>query len=249
MPEMKDTEKPIVDDQFWFELSKEIVKNAPDKQNEAGAKLQTLIVWLWGIYTAGATVGISLSKTSYSLPTILLIASPSIVLIVAYWVAVWVQMPINAKFDPRIPKDIMRAYLKGVKTKSWRLAIALSLSLIAASLVSSALIAASLSKQATSPNFKAYHYVRDDYDIIALSGRFPADTKINLRIASFPPSGSPIISKELPYITSTSGELQESIELKSTAKKYEVAVEWKEEDGLVRCLKRTILAESKDKQL
>ncbi|MBI5875022.1 MAG: hypothetical protein HZB81_04130 [Deltaproteobacteria bacterium] len=241
MPEM-------INDKFWFELSKEIVKNGTEKRNEAGAKLQTLIAWLWGIYTAGATVGISLSKTSYSLPIILLIASPSIVLIVAYWVAVWVQMPVSAKFDPRIPQDIMRAYLKGVKTKSWRLTIAVSLSFIAAVLVSFALIVASLSKEGASPNFKAYHHAKDDSNFIAISGRFPADTKIILRIISFPPSGSPIISKELPYITSSSGELQESIELKPTTDKYDVAVEWKEEDGLVRSLKRMLLVESKDKQ-
>lgn len=241
MPEM-------IDDNFWFELAKEIVKNGTEKRNEAGAKLQTLISWLWGIYTAGATVGISLSKTSYSLPVILLIASPSIVLIVAYWVAVWVQMPLSAKFDPRIPKDIMRAYLKGTKIKSYRLAIALSLSFIAAVLVSFALVVASLSKQVTPPNFRAYYHAKEGHNIIALSGHFPTD-KIVLKITPFTRSGSPDINKEKELLlTSLSDQSQPNIEVDFVADKYRVTAEWEDKDGLLHSLTQIVIPENKGKK-
>ncbi|MGB7292165.1 MAG: hypothetical protein WBD99_08335 [Thermodesulfobacteriota bacterium] len=202
MPQTREPARPTVDDQYWFELSKKIVESGTSSRNEAAAILQTMIVFFWGIYTASATVGIALSETSYSLPIILMIASPSIVLIAAYWVAVWVQMPVQAQFDPRIPKQIKEAYIKGVNTKSRRLAAALALSLIAAILVSSALIAASVSKQATSRNFLVYHHPKDGHNIIALSGHFHADTKIILQIT---PSVGPVISKV--YVTPQSGEL------------------------------------------
>lgn len=246
-PAEKKQAKPAIDDQFWFDVSKEMVESAISKRNEAAAKLQKFIVWLWGIYTASAAVGIALSKTSYSLPVIILIASPSAILIFAYWLALWVQMPVPTRFDRRIPEEIRNAHRKGVNTKSWKLRCAIVLSLFAAVLVSLALIAASLSKQAVPPNFKAYYQTIQKRDIIAVAGRFPADTKIILRISSVPRSTVPGASKELLYVTSQSGEIQKNIELDFTADKYDVEVEWQEKDGLVRSLKRTvILKKNKD---
>ncbi len=247
MTENKKPVKPTIDAQFWFDLSKKMVEDAASKRNEAAVKLQKFTVWLWGIYTASAAVGIALSKTSYSLPVIILIASPSTVLIFAYWLALWVQMPVPTRFDRRIPAEIRNAHKKGVKTKSLKLKWAIVLSLIAAVLVSFALIAASLSKQAVPPNFKAYYQAIQKRDIISIAGHFPADTKIILRISAVPRSTVPGASKELLYVTSQSGELQKNIELDFTAKKYDVEVEWQEKDGLVRSLRRTvILKKNKD---
>jgi len=234
-PVEKKIAKPAIDKQFWFDLSKEMVEGAASKRNEAAVKLQKFIVWLWGIYTASAAVGIALSKTSYSLPVIILIASPSTILIFAYWLALWVQMPVPARFDRRIPAEIRDAHKKGVKTKSRKLKCAIVLSLISAVLVSLALIAASLSKQAVPHNFEAYYQTIQKQDIIAIAGHFPADIKITLRISAVPDA-----SKEYIYITSQSGELQKNIELDFTADKYDVEVEWQEKDGLVRSLRRTV---------
>ena len=235
---------PIVNDQFWFEFSKKMVEIGQSKRDDAAAKLQTMIGWFWGIYTAGAAVGISLSQTSYSLPIILLIASPSIVLIAAYWVSVWVQMPVEVQFDPRIPNDIKNAYIKGINIKGRKLTAAIALSASAAILVSTALIASSLSKKVPIPNFQAFHHVKEGHDIIALSGYFPPEKKVIVRITSFPRTGSPVISKELFYVMSPSGELQSNIEFDTTSDKYEVIAEWKEEDELFRSLRRTIVRKS-----
>lgn len=245
MPQTSESVKPQVDDQYWFEFSKKMVDSGVTSRNEAAAKLQTLIVWLWGIYTASAAVGISLSKTFYSLPIILLIASPSFVLIIAYWLAHWVQMPIGAKFDPRIPWDIKQAYLKAVNAKSKRLFATLALSLLAAVLVSFALIAASVTKQATPPNFQAYYRSIDGHNLILISGHLPADTEIVLKIApiNYGPAG---IVKT--YMTPPSGELTDNIELPSPVQhEYEASAEWREKDGLVRSMMRRVLAEKTGK--
>ena len=234
-PVEKKTAKPAIDKQFWFDLSKEMVEGAASKRNEAAGKLQKFIVWLWGIYTASAAVGIALSKTSYSLPVIILIASPSAILIFAYWLALWVQMPVPIQFDRRISAEIRDAHKKGVKTKSRKLNWAIALSLISAVLVSLALIAASLSKQAVSSDFKAYYETIQERNAIVVAGHFPTDTKITLRISAVPGA-----SKEYIYITSHSGELQKNIELDFTSDKYDVEVEWQEKDGLVRSLRRTV---------
>jgi hypothetical protein len=233
--------RPEVDDQYWFDLSKEMVQGAASNRNEAAAKLQTMVVWLWGIYTASAAIGLALSKTSYPLIITILIASPSVFLIAAYWLAAWVQMPVGVQFDPRIPEDIKGAYTKGLKSKRQRLAVALAVSLFAAILVSASLIGASLSKQAAAADFQAYHHTQEGPDTIAVSGHLPPDTKIVLRITTSSTPDSPGMSKELLYVTSPTGELQTSIALDFAADKYDVTLEWKEEDGLARSLKRAVL--------
>ncbi len=124
--------------------------------------------------------------------------------------------------------------------KGRKLICAIGLSLVAAILVSTALIAASLSKQAASPNFKAYCYTEQKLDIIALSGQFPADEMIVLRIS---PLGIPVEPKKIVYITTESGELKTNIKLDFIADKYEVTVEWQENDGLLRSLERKVLPE------
>lgn len=181
----------------------------------------------------------------YSLPVIILIASPSAILIFAYWFAVWVQMPVAVRFDRRIPEDIKNACNEGVRTKKRKLICSIILSLFAAVLVSSALIAASLSKQTSPPHFKAYCFTKQERDIIAVSGLLPADTKIILRISSVPRLVSSEKSKECLYVTSQLGVLQTNIELVFTADKYEVTIEWQEDDGLVRSLERTVISERK----
>jgi hypothetical protein len=249
MPETEESVRPLVDDRFWFESSKEMVQNATSSRNEAAAKLQTMIAWFWGIYTASASVGVALSKSTYSFPIILLIASPSVVLIAAYWVAVWVQMPIRAEFDPRIPSDIKRAYHKGIKIKNWKLNVAIALSFVAAAMVSVALIAASLSKQKSSLNFRAYyHTTKKGHNIIALSGPFPTD-KIVLRITPFTPSGSLDINKEKELLlTSLSDQSQPNIEIDFVADKYTVTAEWEDEDGTLHSLTQIVIPKNNEKK-
>ncbi len=236
--------KPKVDAQYWFDLSKEMVQNSTLIRNEAAAKLQTMIAWFWGIYTASATVGIGLSKTTYPIWVIWLIAVPIPFLLIAYWLTIWTQMPVQLTFDPKIPSDIEDAYLEGVKSKGIKLNAALTLSLIATIFVAVALLAASTSKQTIPPNFQAHLQKMDRGDIIVVAGHFPSETNIVLRAKPVPPMKVKKTSKEFIYPTTQSGELQYNFKFDLFADKYELAAEWVEKDGLTRSLTRSILRES-----
>jgi len=76
---------------------------------------------------------------------------------------------------------------------------------------------------------------------------FPADTNVIVRIASVQKSTTPIESEEFPYITTKSGELQQSIKLKTTGDKYDVSIEWSKE-GLTHSLKRTVASQGEEKE-
>jgi hypothetical protein len=137
---------PLIDHAYWFDYSKKMIDGAQNKREAAAASIQKLVVWLWGIYTASAAIGFTLSGKELSFWPAILIAAASGALIIVYWGTVWVQVPITIAFDPRSPTEIESAYSKAVKTKSFRLSMTLFGSVIAAIMVSLALMVASVVK-------------------------------------------------------------------------------------------------------
>src|SRR4030042_1439308 len=211
---MMPSAKPMVDDQYWFDVSKEMVKNSDAKLDEAISKLKTLILWLWGIYTTSATVGVTVGlhffKTTFHPLIITLMASPSAILILAYCLAVCAEMPIQTPFDPRIAKDINMAYNKQINSKTWRLYLALFFALIAAILVSFALRMITLGRLEIPFSFEATIVkVHEQTADIAFSGHFPKGVAISLRIIPLPTQKYPDKQEEFHLLASqTSGELQ-----------------------------------------
>jgi hypothetical protein len=143
--------KPKIDHQFWFDYSERIVKSATESGDAAASKLQSLALWLWGVYTGGAAIGFALASKRLSPEATLLIALGSVCIISVYWAAVWVQIPIVAEFDPRSPDEIIELYSAAVYTKKKRLKLTLALSAFAAVYVSFALIMAAVSKGTLPP--------------------------------------------------------------------------------------------------
>lgn len=236
--------KPSVDDQHWFDESKRMIESAASSRNEAGAKLQTMVGWLWGIYTASAAIGISLSNASYPGWVIALIAAPSPMLIASYWLAVWTQMPVSVQFDPRVPKQIKLAYIKGIETKGKRLQCALGMSLLAAFFVSAGLISASLVKEDTKVGFKAFHHDTNGQNSVSIKGTFPIKGQLTFRIKQFPvPKAGPKV-QVYKTLSPDSGDLLLTIPIGFKADKYIVAAEWQDSEGVTRSISRTISAQS-----
>jgi hypothetical protein len=154
MPD-SETVRPALDDAYWFAYSKELVDKAITSRNEQAARLQNLVVWLWGIYTASAAVGLTLGKAHFGPLTTAFIALPSLLLIVAYVFAVGAQTPIDVEFDVQSATKIKNAYTESVNRKKKFLGRAHLLSFVAGIFVGIALIVASFAKQAPSPEFAA----------------------------------------------------------------------------------------------
>jgi len=97
-----------------------------------------MVTWFWSIYTTAITIG---AITSKNLPgyVFALLAAPSAILILAYWMTVRAQMPAEVRFDPRSPDDIQKAFSTGMVTKKKALSLALLFSLLAAIVVGAGL--------------------------------------------------------------------------------------------------------------
>ena len=235
--------KPRVDDQFWFDISKQIVEGALTRRDEAAAKLQKLIAWLWAIYTASAALGLTLTKAAYPPAVIALIVAPSPVLVLAYVLAVFVEMPRTVQFDARAPRQIEREYHTTLLKKASRLRWSLAATSLAAALVSVAIIAASVSKQTAPYDFTAHLNNIGQQQTISLAAVLPPSTLIVLRFTALNTAGKIRgTPEEFRYTSTEAGDLYMNIPLRAQADAYEVILAWQEPGGPLRTLTRAIAA-------
>ena len=220
---------PKIDDAYWFAYSESLIGGAQTKREAAAAAIQKLVVWLWGVYTASAAVGFTLSGKELSFWPALIIAAASGALILVYWGTVWVQVPIQIEFDPRSPTEIKTAYNKSVKIKSRRLSITLLGSVIAAIMVSFALIVASVSKPVKRDfsDIRASIETIDGKSMVSITAWVGETKKVSLTVT--PVSGKEKSGKNITNVVlpTKEGLLQTSIDLQTiTFKTVLLNLQW-----------------------
>src|ERR1700685_1472848 len=94
---------PKVDARYWFNYSEGIVTKALEGRDQAAAKIQNLVIWLWLVYTTYTAVGFALSTKQVPVGIKAMIALTSMALVGVYWATVWVQMRIGGRLDPGSP--------------------------------------------------------------------------------------------------------------------------------------------------
>ncbi len=241
---------PQVNDAYWFSYSKDLKNNAFKSRDDAAAKLQTLVTWLWGIYTAGAAVGFALAGKGLSFWPKFWIAAASGALIVVYWCTVWVQIPKLVAFAPNSVEEIEEAYNKGLLVKHHRLLVTLTLSVVAAVLVAISLMVASVAKEERPqpPTMAAAVKTIEGKRFLSLTAMVPPKTEtVTVTIkpkksetATVPPGKKevpPPKSKVKPgipaaesriavYAPTEEGRVQVSIPLEGLAPPLEVTLAW-----------------------
>ncbi len=236
--------QPLVDDKYWFDYSEKHVSTAVERRDKAAAKLQNLVLWLWGIYTTYAAVGFVLSKKPIGLLSTILIAAASAFLIAVYVGTVWIQMPVvkNSGFDPRSPTDIRMLYYNIVSVKEFRLRVTLVLSIIAAIMVTVALIVASVSKAGQEgPNgFIAKVYSQENKHFIALTANIGNAEKALVAIKPIPSRQDPSETTTFVFSPTEKGLIQTSIPVSSKVNQFEVSLEWKDKSRMKTMFVRTV---------
>lgn len=235
---------PKVDDQFWFDRSADAVTMAPTRINEAAGKVATALVWLWGIYTATVSIGITLPAKTAGLPTftVILLILPVPLLLFAYVCAVWAQIPRHASFEPNAPLTIQREFSRDMSGRRTRLGVALALAGASAVLVSIAIMTASAVRPPPTPpmmpSLRAVLLPSETGPAaVAFTGSFPPATTVTFRLV--PIAGSDWDkSKEvtkLSLISTDTGIIQSEVRCVEGVKAVDVVAEWSQ-DGSRRGL-------------
>ena len=225
--------QPEVNDQFWFDRSKDAIQNAPSQISDAGSKIATTLIWLWGAYTAAISIGAAInSKFDVPFVTGIILVLPIPLLLLGYFFANWAQVCKLVEFDPRSPTEIQQAYDRSLHIRTRRLNIAIGLAVTSAALVAIAIALASLSKPTRQ---FAIHGIlqpqRHGADMLLLTGHFPANTSIMFRFIALDEDGWNHVSdwtrvSNVSFMSSDSGDVQVTVPLNHNPAGYHVIAEW-----------------------
>jgi hypothetical protein len=241
-PAARESPRPLVDDAYWFERSKDMVQGASSKRTEAAGKLQTTIGWFWTIYAAAAVVGVSFADKDFGLWASILIVLPIPFLVLAYWLAGWAQIPVGVQFDPRAPDEIRLAHEYSARKKKQRLGSATLVSLIGALFVTIAILTASYVDDESEPE-PGFAAVFDDGGTnpqLAVGGDFPSGSRVVITVT--PKDGT---ARRRIAVAPSSGEVQQVIRV-PVAASYEVTATWDEEKVGTRSLTKMVAGQKSD---
>ena len=111
----------MVDDAFWLKYAKDHTEKATDLVNSGADKLDSFLTWAWGIYTTVFTAAIILNQVSDSASSRIIMALPVIIIPIAKFLCIRVQLPVFAKYFPDIPDSIVQDLYSAVINKKHKL--------------------------------------------------------------------------------------------------------------------------------
>lgn len=236
--------KPKIDDQFWFELSEQLVRDTQQGAAEAAEKLQRFVEWLWGIYTGGAVIGLTLSPQSFSRLQLIFIALGSFALVLVYWCAVYVQLPVTVEFDPRSPTEIKSAYKFAVEKKNRRLRWTILFSALAAILMTFGLVWDKLSTPPsnTAPWFEASLHGQGQTRVLALTGEILSVAKVVVKVQPAAATAETPTAEFALLPFGERGRLQTSLPVNFDTDALKVKLEWPDARGIIQ-LSRIVTSE------
>jgi len=171
----------IINDEYWLNYGKQGVINSVSARNEGASKLEKMVLWFWGLYTASFTIGVSINLIDAPSWVLGFLGFPIISLIITYWLCVWTQLPIVSTFDPRIPYEIKLGYNRTLKEKNWRFNLALGGTLVSSIVLAFALFSLSFVNKKEITTVTSFITVNKE---LAISGTFPKSTLLTTALDS-----------------------------------------------------------------
>jgi len=227
----------IINDEYWLNYGKQGVINSVTARNEGASKLEKMVLWFWGLYTASFTIGVSINLIEAPTWVLGFLGLPIITLIITYWLCIWTQLPIVSTFDPRIPFEIKLGYNRTVKEKNFRFNMALGGTLISSIVLAFALFSLSfVDKKATC---SVTSFISDSKELLVISGNFPKTTLITTTLDSLNENKHKVQFYSNIYKVQENGVFNLNVPLKSIPKTIIISTTWKEnsiDKGFVQTL-------------
>src|ERR1051325_1358259 len=94
----------MINDAYWLKFAKDHVSNAITARDDAANKLDGFLTVVWGIYTAAFTAAVAFGNVSATSKIIMIL--PVIIIPVAKFLCIHVQLPVPVNFYPNVPDSI-----------------------------------------------------------------------------------------------------------------------------------------------
>lgn len=216
----------MLNDEYWLAYAKKSTENSLTARNEGAAKLEKMVLWFWGLYTASFTIGVSINAIDAPVGVLAFLALPIVTLIATYWLCIWTQMPVTSQFDPRIPHEIMSGYNTAVREKTIRFNLSLIGTVISSLSLAGALFALAFVDKKESISVKASFNTKKDRIII--SGTLPKNATVITTVDTGGGSSRKSVFYSNIHKTQDNGFFNLNIPADTTSKSYGICVEWEE---------------------
>ena len=118
-----------IDRDFWLDFAKESIVKAIETREKAADKLDTFLMWLWGIYTGIFTLASLLNYVSSDVWQLIFVAPPVLIIMISRFFCLVVAIPgtqsgKNAYADPNVVASIIDSYQITVEKKRKQLLVA-----------------------------------------------------------------------------------------------------------------------------
>lgn len=219
----------MVDDFYWLKRGTTFLDAGISSREEAASKLVTGTGWFWTVYTTVALVGVALADRDVSTWVSILIALPTLLLVVAYLYSLRAMMPFDGFFTPNDPKDIEAAYKNALAEKKRRLRDAFIATVGAAAAVLIATIATALSAPGRANEISTSIDRRGSSIDLLVDGQFEPHEEVTLLVTTTEASGTErLIAQDIGRASST-GELTEEMSFESDSEKGSIEVRWSDD--------------------
>jgi hypothetical protein len=216
----------IINDEYWLNYGKQGVINSVTARNEGASKLEKMVLWFWGLYTASFTIGVSINVIDAPTWVLAFLGLPIITLIITYWLCVWTQLPIVSTFDPRIPYEIKLGYNRTLKEKNLRFKLALGGTLFSSIILAFALFSLSFVEKKDTTSFSSF--ISENKEILVVSGTFPKSTLLTTTLDSLDEKKHKVQFYSNTYKVQDNGVFNLNVPLKITPKSIIVSTTWKD---------------------
>lgn len=115
---MPDKSDILEQDDFWLAQGRKLITDSIGAQDKAGDALRQGIAWFWSAYTASALISTAIGDRSPTLGITLLLATPSLLLIAAYMLALSIRRPTNTDVFLDSPTSVKDAHELAMRRKS-----------------------------------------------------------------------------------------------------------------------------------
>lgn len=226
MPDEKPLADLVVGDRFWLGYAQQMVKAAVAAPDRRAEQLTNEIAWFWTVYSAAALVFLTTRAQAPPLAVSVLLALPTVLLIVGYFMASRVRAPIQLKFDPRVPSEIEAAHRKAVSHKNRALTVAEVITGLAAACVLIGIVFALTATSSPKTDLHGYLGSQGSQKLLLL-GAFPKEAVVRIRVQTPGTAAAPAKEVFLLHRASATGELRSELDVPE-AQAYRVTASWNE---------------------
>ncbi len=217
----------MIDDAYWLKFAKDHVTNAIKMRDEAADKLDNFLTAVWALYTTAFTTAVLIGIITEKPFLKFLMALPVIIIPIAKFFCIQVQLPVLVNFYPNMPTSIEQdGYAKIVRRKSYYIKLATAFSFLSALSIGIALFVFKMNDYKKPDDYKINVYYSNAVKSVRIAGVCQPDQVLNISIAGTDSAGKWYYSEANKVKSNINGNFDTIINSNGAETNWKVFVNW-----------------------